>query len=218
MISTKKINVLILAVASLAFSACQKTENQATGQETETDESFYSQVDALFEQDILGGTESEDLYLVNEGIPQILDEEPFAPALPEISGQQGCRAVVRPDSVQQRKLHHAWKNYLDCRRGHSDSIRKHYRFVRLHATAKRQELVSDLRAGNINPTQFSDAMQDLRKFFRSQLHKRCTLHHRATLLCYKNYLAQVKSILNPAQWQKFVQYHSPRLPLPPHKR
>ncbi|MBI1221305.1 MAG: hypothetical protein GC180_01770 [Bacteroidetes bacterium] len=223
----KKITSLsnLAMILAIAFVSCQKNTDttptpngtvstlNSTEQSVETPEGFSDQIPQAFENmEVLGGTETEDFYMENDGIPAFLDEEPFADDA--MQGKRGYPCALR-DSLelskeQKAKIHRAWQDYIQCRHVSIEKLHHNYKELRARYEKKHAELVQALRNQHITPQQFRESIQKLRHAFHADMMRMNRTYHDVIRHCYKEFLTKMSHIMRPAQFRFFMHCHAQR--------
>jgi len=216
-----KAGMMIIAVAIIALVGCKK-ETIAPINNTENTEALTPEMEALMIQvdnefvntEVQGGSETEDFYLENNGVPEEYDlQESSADELDASSVKRGigvpkiirCLKDLNLDKEQIVKIRKSLKEYEECKK--SIIARHHYAIRQLMDVynAKLKTLKQSLANGRITKDQFVAKVKDLRDEL-NKAKKEITMKARLALKdCYSKLLRKLHSILNERQWKAFVE-------------
>lgn len=215
-----KTGMMILAVAIITLVGCKK-ETITPANNTENTEAHTPEMEALMIQvdnefvntEVQGGSETEDFYLENNGVPEEYDlQESSADDLDASSVKRGigvpkmirCLRDLNLDKEQVAKIRRSLKEYEECKK--SIIARHHFAIRQLmeEYNAKLKALKQALANGRITKDQFNAKVKQLREEL-NKAKKEITMKARLALKdCYTKLLRRLHSILNERQWKAFV--------------
>ena len=220
--------IVVLGAAILAFSACKKDAVQLATNSSSNDitalsdqaESEIANVDIQNLDPALGiFMETEGIAVDYTVIASDLESDDvvsrtnrsdsdFAAAVHSRSFIV-CVRAAKLDSTQKRAVVKALKAYEECKGAAMKRARAIYANLKLQYRDSVENLMKDLKAGNISKADFAAGMHRLRVEFRKDL---MDMHIREKLNiafrnCYRDFLATLKSIMTADQWAAFVKCH-----------
>ncbi len=208
----------ILAIISVLFLgtlSCTKPTNESGTQSTAGTLSTATLVaeanDEFMATNIAGGTETEELSLTNDGMPDVyqlednsLDETFKDPKQDHGKGLRNCIKNLNLDKEQWTKLVACVNRYAECKSGTVARIREASKEMMGRYEAMRKEYIAKVKEGKLSKAEFEKLMSEKREALNKEMTALKLKEAEALKSCYEKFLANLSEILTPEQLKAFI--------------
>ncbi len=208
----------LLPALILMLSSCSKDDNEISQSPQQVDKTALNitdnpaALDELIEPILTDPGLEQELAIVNDGLPDQLDEE--------FSGEFQCigRKKIRTGrlfdtldltSEQKTKMIWAMRQHHKCVYLLQKKMRKLNKEIILKSNAKRDALLKKYKNGDITLNELKASLAKL-KFETQKLMKNNPVRKKiieALKKCHKEYMENVRLILTKDQWNLWIKFH-----------
>ncbi len=218
-------NKMNLWLASVAFAAiiftssCSKEQTPVSATPASANELSIPEVDQLALQadeafintDIIGGSETEEFSLSNDGIPdQYMVSESTADEINTTKRDgnarrmRACLKELELSGEQIAKIRIIFRNYEDCNKYVIGRHRNAMQELTVKMNDKLKLLVKAFRDGRITKEEFEAKVKSLRAEFQTLKNALAEKSRSALKECYTRLLRGLNQVMTERQWKAFV--------------
>lgn len=158
----------------------------------------------FFQFNVLGGTETEDFRIENEGLHGIYG---ISTADTErTGGQVGLLACVQSSNLsmqQMARIRAATVGFTQCRNGNGREYQLAVRKVLHQLSQQRERLVTALQNGEMRPEEVRSRLHTLREIAKQQIMDEKVKHAQDLRLCLQSYVEDLNANMTAEQWAAF---------------
>ncbi|UJP64143.1 hypothetical protein [Mongoliitalea daihaiensis] len=160
---------------------------------------------SFFEFDVVGGTETEEFRVDNDGLHGI-----YGISRMDAERMEGnslalfrCIRVTEPSVPQLTRIRAATSNFSDCRTSKSLDYRRSVNEILRGLSQNRRELIQAMQTGVMSPLEVRNEFNQLRQQARRAIMDEKIKHSETLKECLGNYVGDLNSVLTPLQWEQF---------------
>lgn len=159
----------------------------------------------FFSFEVLGGSESEEFRLENDGMHGI-----YGLSRTDVDRLDGnnltlfqCIQNTNPSIPQLVRIRTATNSFSDCRNSNSLAYRQAVNQILLELAMNRRRLVDAMMTGSIAPQDLREELNKLRVAAHASVLREKRNHSDKFRACLGGYIESLNGILTPAQWNQF---------------